>query len=1093
MADTTKTIKVELTAESAKFEKAFDGAGKAVDGLAKKWTEADQRAEMAMRGMHEQALKLNTSMGGLGAKLGESFKSLAGGGGISGALGALGPAGIAAAAGVGAVTVAAGFAVKSMANLAGQAEQWTNQATTTGLGVEAVQQLRAMLEDAGIGSDALTAAMKGLHAEIASGGESLKKFGIDLSSIKDLAPEEQLQAVAQSIMNISDVNERGAAAVAAFGKAGEALIPVLGTIAESGYKAFAALGPEATKALVHTDDELDKAARSWTEFKNAALGGLAKVIVALDEFDNRTTGKIAKPVTESLADFNKRIARITADVGGDLSLGPQTEAQKAAVAAFQEGERKKQEALRKSKEEAERAAAAFKALVDQLSGTKAQEDLDQLTLAFNKLGVGGVADLEALRKKLEQLQQQGAKITDKGLLGVLKGGKLEVPKLLEGLDLGDLPEMGAEVTSSLQPSVQMFKDIALAASKAGMSTSEIKDALDAAGASAGEVRVALGENTDATYDWADALQQLANLSEIFGEDFGRIGGAVAGVGASLEQLGKLGVKNFGDLGKSMKTFEGKMAVGAAVGQGLSAIGGALGGQKSTAGRAFGGAAMGAQIGAIAGPWGMAAGAVAGAIFGALHKPGWVKQAEAVGKKWGVTISDALAKQIDKDAKRLGDAVSAQLVNLPAIIQEAGGLEKFGVDKALGALDELFAKVKEGKIDIAEAGEVFDSVFSQMLPKAIDKTTGLASKAFTDLIAKAKAAGIESQAMSQFLAEQTTKLGTALEAVAKGGVITAKSAAGVGAAVVAEFEQLRASGMSAKDALDQIQPTIDALREKLATAGVSGGAAFDQLAAESALLHDEVGGPLMEAILGAGDAIVALANSGALTQESFGGLTAAISDTYAKLQAEGKSGPQALALMQPSLQAIWEAEQRFGYAADAGTQALIDQAVAAGEVGAAHQSAAERMVDATQRVADILEAVAKKMGVEIPEAAKAGAQGVQDAFDGVSVDIPINYTPSGVPGVPGIPPEVSSFQAGTNGFVNFGDETLALLHGWEAVVPKEAGGYTGLGGDTFIISPSFNDNPLQTFEGVKRQREFTLRTLQRETSRNLATAVASGRA
>jgi hypothetical protein len=514
-----------------------------------------------------------------------------------------------------------------------------------------------------------------------------------------------------------------------------------------------------------------------------------------------------------------------------------------------------------------------------------------------------------------------------------------------------------------------------------------------------------------------------------------------------------------------------------------------------------GAGMGAKIGGMFGPIGAgigaAVGAIGGAIFGALHKPGWVKESEAVGKKWGVAISKELAKQIEEDSKRLGSSVAAQLVNLPKIIEEAGGIGAFGADKATTALGDMVAEVESGKLSVAEAGKAFDDVFGQLAPEAINKTTGMASKAFTDLIQHAKAAGIESKAMEQFLADQTTKLGTALEAVAKGAVITANSAGGVGAAVAAEFEQLRASGMSAKDALDQMQPTIDALTAKFAAAGVSGGAAFTSLAAQSALLHDEVAGPLMEAILGAGDAIVALANSGALTQETFGGLTAAIGDTYAQLTAQGQSGPAALALMQPSLQAIWEAEQRFGYAADAGTQALVNQAVASGEVGAAHESAAERMVAATQRVADILAAVAQAMGVTIPEAAAAGAAGVQSAFDGVSINIPVNGAnipdvgaPAAPEANPGGNPDLPSFATG--GIGDFGRGSLAVLHGREAIIPLDGGGTVGgLGGSTINIYPSFEDNPLQTYEARQQLREHTVKTLYREASRDLASAVAAG--
>jgi hypothetical protein len=92
------------------------------------------------------------------------------------------------------------------------------------------------------------------------------------------------------------------------------------------------------------------------------------------------------------------------------------------------------------------------------------------------------------------------------------------------------------------------------------------------------------------------------------------------------------------------------------------------------------------------------------------------------------------------------------------------------------------------------------------------------------------------------------------------------------------------------------------------------------------------------------------------------------------------------------------------------------------------------------------------------------------------------------------PDISALPSlAEGGWGDFGRGSLAVLHGREGVFPLDRGGFTGRSGDTFIISPSFNENPLQTFEGLRRQRAFTLRTMQRETARDLANAVAAGRA
>lgn len=236
-----------------------------------------------------------------------------------------------------------------------------------------------------------------------------------------------------------------------------------------------------------------------------------------------------------------------------------------------------------------KAAAEMKKLIDQLSGAAAQEEVDKLTVAFHALGVKGVADLEALRKKLEQLQQQGAKITDKGLLGVLGGGKIEIPKALD-LDLGiDIKEM----PGLLAQSQAEFNGIAQAAAAAGLSTEEIKDALESAGASGGALEVALS-SIPITFG-SEMKKALAGLPQVIlgaiqgGGDVGKAVGAHLG-GSILQGLagpdGPLGKGLTDLLGKTLGGALGSILpglgsiigskLGSLVGKGLSAIGSAFG-------------------------------------------------------------------------------------------------------------------------------------------------------------------------------------------------------------------------------------------------------------------------------------------------------------------------------------------------------------------------------------------------------------------------------------------------------------------------------------------------------------------------------------
>jgi hypothetical protein len=296
-----------------------------------------------------------------------------------------------------------------------------------------------------------------------------------------------------------------------------------------------------TSALRTLDDVADVAelgfnnlSKSVAGFNAATLGivGAGTAIgVAIGGFANRfeSVRKFADDATRSLYDFlnaNKLFGEASRDQGAGQFAGiSQFSAAMAAkneeairkqvaglkaqgqtleqIAAFYKGRlspalqeelgitEKQIKVHKEATDAAKKTREEFAALVAQLKGEPAQVEVDKLAAAVNKLGVDGVADLEALRKKLEQLQQQGAKITDKNLLGILRGGKVEIPKELGNLDLGT--ELGDLDPAVLAQTQETFTSIALSAAQAGLSVEEIKAALDAAGASGGQLEVALAQ------------------------------------------------------------------------------------------------------------------------------------------------------------------------------------------------------------------------------------------------------------------------------------------------------------------------------------------------------------------------------------------------------------------------------------------------------------------------------------------------------------------------------------------------------------------------------------------------------------------------
>jgi hypothetical protein len=88
----------------------------------------------------------------------------------------------------------------------------------------------ARLSGASMGS--VEVAMKTLQVAIASGDKDLAKLGLDLGSLAASSPDQQFLQVAAAVAAIEDPARRTAAAVAAFGRSGTELLPMLSGLRE---------------------------------------------------------------------------------------------------------------------------------------------------------------------------------------------------------------------------------------------------------------------------------------------------------------------------------------------------------------------------------------------------------------------------------------------------------------------------------------------------------------------------------------------------------------------------------------------------------------------------------------------------------------------------------------------------------------------------------------------------------------------------------------------------------------------------------------------------------------------------------------------
>jgi hypothetical protein len=445
---------------------------------------------------------------------------------------------------------------------------------------------------------------------------------------------------------------------------------------------------------------------------------------------------------------------------------------------------------------------------------------------------------------------------------------------------------------------------------------------------------------------------------------------------------------------------GNIANGAMVGMGtVEGIGGLMA-DTDVAGRgnrAWAGAKRGAQVGAMFGPYGALIGMGVGALVGALRNPGFEQEMKRISRNFGVNISEELARSIDKLRKDFkGDRVAAEIFSMSKIIQEAGGVTDENVTRLTARLRDTFVMLETGKFSTEQATQVLDESFGYFA-EHLEKAGGLASKQFLELLALNERFGTESQAMADFIRGQVDEAAGGLQTYLENASVTsAEAASGVTAAVGLLFAELRDQGVSVMDIFDQLGPSIEMLSEQLRVAGIDGGDAFREIADLAAYAADEAVQRASAAVDGLSQLMKGLHNAGMMTEDTFKGLARATYDVYKQLDEAGKGGENAFKVMQPGLQQLWEMQRRYGWAVDEGTQALLDQAVAAGVVGAKYASMDEQMLEATKGLTAAVKELAATLRGEVPAAADAAARGITKAFDGLSVTIPVNYEPGRQP-------------------------------------------------------------------------------------------------
>jgi len=564
------------------------------------------------------------------------------------------------------------------------------------------------------------------------------------------------------------------------------------------------------------------------------------------------------------------------------------------------------------------------------------------------------------------------------------------------------------------------------------------------------------------------------------------------LGSAVERLGRQIGGAMGDstfaIGSFIREFKKAASEAdkiAAATEGGLAVAAALVPAGSRAANSIKYAQAGASIGtAIAPGYGTLVGAGVGAVVGALKVPDDEKAArqqlndfkKQLADLFDTTASASLKAAVGTDAwGKMVEQVKAAYIATGRTAEEALADINTAADHTRNNVEML----PDG---LAKINKILQQTLN-FGPQAMASASavGLIDKSFLDLLNHAKELKGVTQSMKDFVAAQTDAAGAGFDRALKVGndayakrkdlleqiaalgtsdadkakladlnkqletqnklidavgIHSQQAADAVAGGLLAVINSQIMAGKSFHDSVVAIGPSVDALSEQMIAAGYSGSAAFDFLRAQVALVNDEVAGPALDAVEGYAAGLRGLNNAGLLNQDMFAGLSSQIGQTRDALVAQGKDGAQVMAAMRGPLQTLWELEQKFGYTTDDATQALIDQAEAAGEVGEKFKPIGEQMLDATNRIADAVEGLAEVFGV-LPKAAKDAATGISDELKKIktpTITIPVGFLEGDTPppDLWPVPKKGPGYASGTIGLKDFGSGQWAMLHGKEEV-------------------------------------------------------------
>jgi TP901 family phage tail tape measure protein len=511
----------------------------------------------------------------------------------------------------------------------------------------------------------------------------------------------------------------------------------------------------------------------------------------------------------------------------------------------------------------------------------------------------------------------------------------------------------------------------------------------------GETERVIGDNVTETKTWEQQLDKLgtsfSELARVADGSLGSIADAVAQVTSSLK-LAKDGGDAFAVGLKALKAGETTEGITGMV-AGLASVVAAFDAATSSANRfqnAVGGTLVGAQAGASltgGNPLGAIVGGIAGFI-GGLFK----STTGELNKLRNEILSSAGGMN---ELRKMADFANLSVER----VLKAKSVE--GMKREWEYLQKAVELMKKRIDDLGRSLESASTHNLALTAKMFREMSSLSGKEGMDAI------------LGKFITDQTKNAADSLLAMVTNLNLTERTAGAAVGAMAKLFEELKVQGYTTREALEMIDPHIDALLKQFETMGIGGGEAFDRIRAQASYFADEGVAKVLDGVAGITDSITAFHNLRWLTPEMFADFSSGLVDARQQLVdmakdaalARGEAvdlvavGAQSLAALAPEIQRIWELKTDFGYAVDDATMKLIEEAEAAGLVGDQFRSSESLMTTAIKNLTTALEGLIVTLGGTLPQSAIDGARGVQDALNGINppeIRIPFYYDEIGAP-------------------------------------------------------------------------------------------------